>query len=63
MSNISRAAMRLRLSIAAPVYGTGVGGAVTCAMTGHTAAVSADKPFGDARNAAQGGADAWSPPV
>ena len=63
MSNISRAAMRLRLSIVAPVSGSGLGGVVTCAMTAHTAAASAYKPFGDARNAAQGGASAWSPPV
>ena len=58
-----RVAMRLRLSIAAPVYATGLGDGVTCAMTSHPAAVSSYKPFGDARNAAQGGADAWSPPV
>jgi hypothetical protein len=58
-----RAAMRLRLSIAAPVHATGLGGGVSCAMTSRTAAVSSYKPFADARNAAQGGADAWSPPV
>ena len=63
MFSSPRAAMRLRLSIVAPVYAIGLGGADTRAMTGHTAAVSAYKPSADARNAAQGGASAWSPPV
>ena len=58
-----RAAMRPSTSIAARVGSTVLGGAETCAMTSHTGALSAYKPFGDARNAAQGGADAWSPPV
>ena len=31
--------------------------------TAHTAVVSAYKPSTDARNAAQGGAGAWGPPV
>ena len=31
--------------------------------TAHTALVSAYKPSTDARNAAQGGAGAWGPPV
>ena len=31
--------------------------------TAHTAVVSAYKPSVDARNAAQGGAGAWGPPV
>jgi hypothetical protein len=51
------------MSTATPSYGIGLGGGVTCAMTTHTGAVSAYKPFADARNAAQGGAGAWSPPV
>jgi hypothetical protein len=55
--------MRLRLSIVAPAYAAGLGGAEAYAMTGHTAAVTASKPFADSRNAAQGGASAWSPPV
>jgi len=33
------------------------------ASTAHAAVVSAYKPSTDARNAAQGGASAWSPPV
>jgi hypothetical protein len=33
------------------------------ASTAHTAVVSAYKPSTDARNAAQGGAGAWGPPV
>jgi hypothetical protein len=37
--------------------------AVGSSMTAHAAAVTAYKPFGDARNDAQGGADAWGPPV
>jgi hypothetical protein len=35
----------------------------TCASMAHTAAASAYKPFIDARNDVQGGADAWGPPV
>lgn len=63
MSDITRATTRLRMSTATPSYGIGLGGGVTCAMTAHSVAVSADKPFADARNAAQRGANAWSPPV
>lgn len=37
--------------------------AETLASTAHTAVVSAYKPCNDARNAAQGGAGAWGPPV
>ena len=33
------------------------------ASTAHAAVVSAYKPSTDVRNAAQGGASAWSPPV
>ena len=62
MSDNTWAPARLRMSIAAPVA-AGLGGGVTCAMKAHAAAVSAYEPFADARNAAQGGADAWSPPV
>ena len=63
MSDITRAVTRLRLPIATPSYELGNSGGVSCAMTAHTAAASAYKPFADARNAAQGGASAWSPPV
>jgi hypothetical protein len=35
----------------------------THASMAHTAVVSAYKPSTDARNAAQGGAGAWGPPV
>jgi hypothetical protein len=37
--------------------------AVGSPLMAHMAAVSAYKPFIDARNDAQGGASAWSPPV
>jgi hypothetical protein len=37
--------------------------AVGSFATAHAAAMPADKPLGDARNDAQGGASAWSPPV
>ena len=63
MSETTWAAARLRTSIATPSYGFGLGSGMTCVMTAHTAAVSAYKPSADARNAAQGGASAWSPPV
>jgi hypothetical protein len=63
MSEITRAATRLRMSIATPSYGNGFGGGTTCAMATPTVAASANKLVADARNAAQGGAHAWSPPV
>ena len=63
MSNTTWAPARLRVSIATPSYGIGLGDGMTCVMTAHRGAVEAYKPFADARNAAQGGASAWSPPV
>jgi hypothetical protein len=52
---------------ATPCFGVGAGVASMRAVEGlstaHAAAVSTYKPFIDARNGAQGGAAAWSPPI
>ena len=60
MSISTTAAARFRM----PAFGSARWLTSACTMTAHTAAVAAYKPSAvDARNGAQGGADAWSPPV
>jgi hypothetical protein len=58
MSNYTWDVARLRMS----ALGSGMLGA-PCTSTAVVAAVSAYKPFIDARNDAQGGEGAWGPPV
>ncbi len=58
MSNTTVTIARLRM----PAFGmAALCGAWT--TTEHTAVVSAYQPLSDSRNAAKGGARAWSPPV
>ena len=57
MSNTTVVITRLRM----PSFGMA---ALGCAWTTeHTAVVAAYQPSADSRNAAKGGASAWSPPV
>ena len=63
MSNWNTTIARLRMPASESLGGRVLGVVTTCAATAHMAAVSSYKPFADARNGAQGGANAWSPPV
>jgi len=58
MSNNTWDVARLRMpALGSEMFDAG------CVTSAHTRAVSAYKPFIDARNGAQGGPRAWSPPV
>jgi hypothetical protein len=59
VSDITYAITRFRMPAVCGTWAL----AGTHASMAHTAVVSAYKPSTDARNAAQGGAGAWGPPV
>jgi hypothetical protein len=59
MSNTTVAVARFRMSALSGIDML----AAASTATAHTGVVSAYKPSADARNAVQGGADAWGPPV